>query len=120
MYCVACGISVAAVASTHHLDGLCHTQLAHDNGQPSTAEGADGDLGVDVADFGGRVDNMQLVELAEQRGLVLAAKRIRLRQLRQAMGEGAYRAAEPIVGLVVLAARSVEGEEMQTCRRWMW
>lgn len=119
MYWVACAVSRAGVAPTHHLDGLRHPQLAHDDGETSTAERADSDLGVDVADLGGRVDDVQLVELAEQRGLVLAAEGIRLGQLGQAMGEGADRAAEPIVRLIVLAGRSDELAATWTHRRWM-
>ena len=110
---------LARCPATHHLDSLRHPELAHDDRQAPTAESADGDLGIDVADLGRRVDNVQLVKLAEQRGLVLAAKRIRFRQLRQAVGEGADRAAEPIVRLVVLAAPSAELELTWTCRRWM-
>lgn len=82
---------------THGADGLGHLGHAHEDGEAAAAEGGDGELVLDVGELGGGVEHAHVVELGEQLALHARAERVLRGEQRDAVREGAQRAAELVV-----------------------
>lgn len=82
---------------THRADGLGHLGHAHDDGKTTATKGGDGELVVDVAELGGRVEHAHVVEFGQKLGLHLGAERILGRKTGQTVGILSEGAAQLVV-----------------------
>ena len=77
----------------YRADCLRHLGHAHDDGEAPPAEGRDGELVLDVAQLGGRVEHAHVVKLGQQLPFHFRAERVLCWEHREAVGERAEGAA---------------------------
>lgn len=92
---------------THGADGLCHLGHGHEDGETAATKGSDGELVLDVAEFGCGVEDAHVVELAEELALHPGAEGVLGGEEGDAVCKGSEGAAELVVLVVVVAVLDV-------------
>jgi len=88
-------------------DGLCHFEVAHDDGEASATKGGDGETVDDVGKGGAGRAEADVVELGEEGGLVAGSCGVRGRKGGDAVCKGGEMAAEDVVAVVFVAVFEV-------------